>query len=176
LRETVFWTPPNLTAPSDKDEINSSATYGFVFDFCGVEIDGETGELRIDKYVTFHDAGRVLNPALFDGQVYGGFAMAVGAALFEHFVYDQTGDFLTGSFADYAVPTAVSIPVPQILHMETLSPVMPLGAKGVAEGNAMGTPVCIANAVADALGVTDVTLPLTLARVAELIAERSRNV
>ena len=170
LRETVFWTPPSLAAPNEADEINSSAAYGFVFDFCGIEIDRDTGEVRIDKYVTFHDAGCILNPLLFDGQIYGGFAMAVGAALFERFVYGDDGDFLTGSFADYAVPKASDIPTPVILHRETPSPVTPLGAKGVAEGNSMSTPVCIANAVADALGVADLTLPLTPARVAELIA------
>ena len=176
LRETVFWTPPSLAAPNDADEINSSAAHGFVFDFCGVEIDRGTGEVRIDKYVTFHDAGRILNPDLFNGQVSGGFAMAVGAALFERFVYGDDGDFLTGSFADYAVPTASDIPVPVILHRETPTPVTPLGAKGVAEGNSMSTPVCIANAVADALGVADLTLPLTPARVTELVALQARDV
>ena len=172
----MFWTPPSLVAPNELDEINGAAAYGFVFDFCGVEIDGNTGKVRIDKYVTFHDAGRILNPALFDGQVCGGFAMAVGAALFQRFVYGDDGDFLTGSLADYAVPTASDIPAPMILHMETLSPETPLGAKGVAEGNSMSTPVCIANAVADALGVADLTLPLTPARVAELIALRPGDV
>jgi 2-furoyl-CoA dehydrogenase large subunit len=96
--------------------------------------------------------------------------------LFERFVYDDDGDFLTGSLADYAVPTASDIPAPVILHRETLSPATPLGAKGVAEGNSMSTPVCIANAVADALGVADLTLPLTPARVAELIALRPGDV
>jgi 2-furoyl-CoA dehydrogenase large subunit len=169
LRETVFWTPRELAAPNDSDEINSSAVHGFVFDFCGVEIDRETGEVRIDKYVTLHDAGRILNRALYDGQVQGGFAHGVGAALFEEFVYGETGEFLTGTFLDYAVPTARDIPNLLILHMETPSPVTPLGAKGVAEGNAMSTPVCIANAVADALGVTEVTLPLTPPRVLALL-------
>jgi 2-furoyl-CoA dehydrogenase large subunit len=176
LRETVFWNPPSLAAPNEVDEINSSATYGFVFDFCAIEVDRDTGEVRIDKYVTFHDAGRILNPALFNGQVCGGFAMAVGAALLERFVYTEDGDFLTGSFADYAVPTASDIPTPVILHWETPSPVTPLGAKGMAEGNSMSTPVCIANAVADALGVPDLTLPLTPARVAELFALKAGDV
>jgi 2-furoyl-CoA dehydrogenase large subunit len=169
LRETVFWTPPELAAPSDSDEINSSATHGFVFDFCGVEIDPETGEVHIDKYVTLHDAGRILNRTLYDGQVYGAFAHGVGAALYEEFVYGADGNFLSGTFLDYAVPTARDVPSPLILHMESPSPVTPLGAKGVAEGNAMSTPVCIANAVADALGVADVTLPLTPPRVLALL-------
>ena len=94
---------------------------------------------------------------------------AVGAALSEEFVYGENGDFLTGTFLDYAVPRAGDIPELTILHRETPSPVTPLGAKGVAEGNAMSTPVCIANAVADALGVADVTLPLTPPRVLALL-------
>ncbi|HEV2188541.1 MAG TPA: xanthine dehydrogenase family protein molybdopterin-binding subunit [Stellaceae bacterium] len=171
LRETVFWTPPELAAPNEADEINSSAVHGFVFDFCGVEIDRDTGVVRIDKYVTMHDAGRILNRALYDGQVQGGFAHGLGAALYEEFVYGEDGDFLTGTFLDYAVPRAGDMPELTILHRETPSPVTPLGAKGVAEGNAMSTPVCIANAVADALGVADVTLPLTPPRVMALLKQ-----
>jgi 2-furoyl-CoA dehydrogenase large subunit len=119
LQETVFRSPSVLEAPNAADEIKSSAVYGFVFDFCGIEVDRDTGVIRIDKYVSLHDAGRILNPALFDGQVRGGFAMAVGTALHERFVYAEGGGFLTGSFADYAVPTASMIPELKILHMET---------------------------------------------------------
>jgi 2-furoyl-CoA dehydrogenase large subunit len=169
LRETVFWSPPTLAPPDEDDRINSSAAYGFVFDFCGVAIDRDTGEVAIDRYVTMHDAGRILDRALFDGQVRGGFAHGFGAALMEEFVYAADGGFLSGSFLDYAVPRAGDLPDPVILHRETPSPVTPLGAKGVAEGNAMSTPVCIANAVADALGVAEVTLPLTAPRVLAMI-------
>ena len=173
LRETVFWSPLVLEAPNAADEINSSAVYGFVFDFCGIEVDRDTGVIRIDKYVSLHDAGRILNPALFDGQVHGGFAMAIGSALYERFVYAEDGGFLTGSFADYAVPTASMIPELEILHRESPSPVTPLGAKGVAEGSAMSTPVCIANAVADALGVPEISLPLTPEHMLELLRRGS---
>ena len=162
-----------LEAPNTADEINSSAVYGFVFDFCGVEVDRDTGVIHIDKYVSLHDAGRILNPALLDGQVRGGFAMAIGAALYERFVYVDDGGFLTGSFADYAVPTASMIPELEILHMESPSPVTPLGAKGVAEGNAMSTPACIANAAADALGVAEISVPLTPERMLELLRRGS---
>ena len=171
LRETVFWTPPTLAAPNEADEINGSAAYGFIFDFCGVEIDRDSGQVRIDKYVTMHDAGTILNPALFDGQVRGGFAHGVGAALYESFVYGEDGSFLSGTLADYPVPTACEIPEPVILHCGTPSPVTPLGAKGVAEGNAMSTPVCLANAVADALGAKNLTLPLTPSRIIALLDE-----
>jgi 2-furoyl-CoA dehydrogenase large subunit len=172
LRETVFWSPAALAAPNAADEINAAAVYGFVFDFCGIEIDPDTGVIRIDKYVTLHDAGRMLNPALFDGQVRGGFAMALGAALCERLVYAEDGGLLSGSFADYAMPTAAMIPELTILHRETLSPMTPLGAKGVAEGNAMSTPACIANAAADALGVDEIGLPLTPERVLALLRRR----
>ena len=175
LRETVFWTPPGLEAPSQTDEINAAAAYGFIFDFCGVEIDPDTGQARIDKYVTMHDAGRILNPELFDGQVLGGFAHGVGAALCEEFVYGGDGSFLCGTFADYPVPTACEIPQPVILHCETPSPVTPLGAKGVGEGNSMSTPVCLANAVADVLGITNLALPLTSSRVAALLHTRRKD-
>ena len=169
LRETAFWSMPQHEAPNTKDEINSSGAYGFIFDFCGVEIDRATGKLRIDKYVTMHDAGRILHPAMVDGQIQGGFAHAVGAALFEEFQYAPDGAFLSGTFADYLVPTACEVPDAQILHMQSPSPFTPLGAKGVGEGNCMSTPVCLANAVADALDMEDIVLPMTPSRLSALI-------
>nr|WP_297461991.1 molybdopterin cofactor-binding domain-containing protein [uncultured Halomonas sp.] len=169
LRETAFWTPPELAAPDDNDLINSSLCYGFIFDYCGVEIDRITGAVRIDRYVTLHDAGRMLNPDLVDGQVRGGFAQGLGVALMEEFAYGDDGSFISGTFADYLVPTAVEVPEPLILHMETPSPFTPLGAKGVGEGNNMSTPVCVANGVADALGIKDIVLPLTPSKVRTLM-------
>jgi 2-furoyl-CoA dehydrogenase large subunit len=166
LRETVFWSPPELTPPTETDGINSSLCHGFIFDFCGVEIDRVTCAVRIDKYVTMHDCGRILHPAMVAGQITGGFAHAVGAALYEEFVYAPDGSFLTGTFADYLVPTAMEVPAPLILNIETPSPFTPLGAKGVGEGSCMSTPVCIANAVADALGIAALDLPLTPAKLA----------
>ena len=174
IREIGSWSPPELEPPNDRDQINSSLTYGFVFDFCGVEIDRDTGEVRIDKYVTMHDSGTLLNPKLAEGQVHGAFAWAVGCALYEEFAYGEDGSFLNGTFADYLVPTAWEVPEPQIVHMETPSLVTPLGAKGVGEGNCMSTPVCIANAVCDALGVENVTLPLSPNKVSALIHGEER--
>lgn len=169
LRETAFWSPPQLEAPDDDDRINSSLCYGFIFDYCGVEVDRITGQVRLDRYVTLHDAGRLLNPDLVDGQVRGAFAQGLGAALMEEFTYGDDGSFQSGTFADYLVPTSVEVPEPLILHRETPSPFTPLGAKGVGEGNNMSTPVCIANAVADALGIADIELPLTPSKVRMLI-------
>jgi 2-furoyl-CoA dehydrogenase large subunit len=166
LRETVFWTPRELAAPTEADEVNSSLCHGFIFDFCGVEVDRVTGAVRVDKYVTMHDCGRILHPGMVAGQVTGGFAHALGAALYEEYAYGEDGNFLAGTFADYLVPTTMEVPTPLILHYESPSPFTPLGAKGVGEGNCMSTPVCIANAVADALGLAEVNLPLTPAKLA----------
>ena len=110
LRETAVWAPPELEPPSADDRINTSLTYGFVFDFCGVEIDPATYAARVDRYVSMHDAGRILNPMLAEGQVRGAFAQGLAAALYEEFLYDDQGAFLTGTFADYLVPTAMEIP------------------------------------------------------------------
>jgi 2-furoyl-CoA dehydrogenase large subunit len=175
LRETVFWTPPQLNAPTEGDEVNSSLCHGFIFDFCGVEIDRVTGALRIDKYVTMHDCGRVLHPGMVAGQITGGFAHALGAAIYEEYAYAPDGGFLAGSFADYLVPTSMEVPEPAILHVSTPSPFTPLGAKGVGEGNCMSTPVCIANAVADALGVAEIDLPLTPAKLAKIVHAMERR-
>lgn len=171
IRETAFWTPPQLTAPSEGDEINSSLCHGFIFDMAGVEVDPSSGKVRIDRYVTMHDCGRVLHPGMVEGQIRGGFAQALGATFYEELAYAEDGAFLTGTFADYLLPTATETPDIEILHIETPSPFTPLGTKGVGEGNCMSTPVCLANAVADALGVSDIALPLTPARLAALAAE-----
>ncbi|MCX4172937.1 MULTISPECIES: xanthine dehydrogenase family protein molybdopterin-binding subunit [Paraburkholderia] len=169
LRETVFWTPPHMDAPDEQDRINTSAAYGFAFDMCAVEVDRATGRVRIDRYVTAHDAGTLLNPALADGQIRGAFAQGLGAALMEEFRYGADGSFQSGTLADYLMPTTCEVPDPMIVHLETPSPFTPLGAKGLGEGNNMSTPPCIANAVADALGVEDIRLPLTPAKVMHLI-------
>jgi 2-furoyl-CoA dehydrogenase large subunit len=104
------------------------------------------------------------------GQMRGAFVQGIATALYEEFVYDETGQFLTGTFADYLVPTVAEIPAVEMLHQETPSPLTPLGAKGAAEGNCMSVPACIANAIADALGVKEVQLPATPRRIHALIA------
>jgi 2-furoyl-CoA dehydrogenase large subunit len=171
LRETVFWTPPQLTAPDEDDNVNSSLCHGFIFDFCGVEVERDTGRVIVDRYVTMHDCGVILHPGMVDGQVRGGFANAVGATLYEEYAYGPDGAFLAGTFADYLVPTVTEVPEPRILHVETPSPFTPLGSKGVGEGNCMSTPVTLANAVSDALGVEVNRLPMTPARIRALIAD-----
>jgi len=175
VRESVLWTPPELTAPNEADEINSSLCHGFIFDFCGVEVDQTSGAVRVDRYVTMHDCGRILHPAMVVGQINGGFAQALGAALHEEYAYAPDGSFLSGTFADYLVPTAMEVPEPVILHQESPSPFTPLGAKGVGEGNCMSTPACIANAIADALGLDELDLPATPAKLAARIHDPERR-
>jgi len=165
LSETAVWTPPELEPPASDDRINTSLTYGFIFDMCGVEIDPVTYQVRVDRYVSMHDAGRIMNPKIAEGQIRGAFAQGIAAALYEEFAYNEEGAFLSGTFADYLVPTAGEIPECEILHYESPSPLTPLGAKGLAEGNCMSTPACVANAIADALGVDEIVLPATPRRI-----------
>src|SRR6185503_2535340 len=153
LQATAFYAAPNLDSPDEHDRVASSAAHGFIADVAVVEVDRPTGEVRVLDYVTVHDAGTLLNPLLVEGQVRGGFAHGVGAALFERTEYDEDGNLLTGSFMDYLCPTAPDLPPFQIAHRETPSPFTPLGAKGIGEGNTMTVPAAIANAVADALGL-----------------------
>ncbi|MEX2033949.1 MAG: molybdopterin cofactor-binding domain-containing protein, partial [Xanthobacteraceae bacterium] len=175
LSETALWNPPELEPPSSDDRINSSLTYGFVFDMCGIEIDPITYQVRVDRYVSMHDAGKILNPLIADGQMRGAFAQGIATALYEEFVTNEEGAFLTGTFADYLVPTVSEIPPVEMLHQETPSPLTPLGAKGLAEGNCMSVPACIANAIADALGVEQVQLPASPRRIHALMTAGSRR-
>jgi 2-furoyl-CoA dehydrogenase large subunit len=162
IHETASVSPGVLGSPDENDRIASAATFGFVIDLAAIEIDPKTGLIRIDKYASVHDVGTQLNPRIVEGQVHGGFAHGLGAALLEELVYDGRGNFQSGTFADYLCPTAVEVPPVAIGHVETPSPMNALGAKGMGDGSSMLTPAAMANAVADALGRDDVVLPLTL--------------
>jgi 2-furoyl-CoA dehydrogenase large subunit len=168
IYESTVISPPTLASPDAQDRVPSAVTYGFVIDLVAVEIERATGAIRIDKYVSVHDVGRQINPLIVEGQVHGGFAHGLGAALMEELAYDERGNFLAGTFADYLCPTAMEVPPVTIGHVETPSPMNAFGAKGMGDGSSMLTPAAIANAVADALGRDDITLPLTLRRVWEL--------
>src|SRR5262249_35372475 len=172
LSETAVWTPPELEPPSRDDRINTSLTYGFIFDICAVEIDPVTYQVRVDRYVSMHDPGGIMNPMIAEGQIRGAFAQGIAAALYEEFTYNEDGAFLNGTFADYLVPTVGEIPDVEILHHHSPSPFTPLGAKGLAEGNCMSTPACIANAIADALGVTGVARPARLRQIHAVLQAR----
>jgi carbon-monoxide dehydrogenase large subunit len=142
---------------------------------CEVEVDPETGEVRIDRYTTYDDVGRVINPLIVAGQVHGGIAQAVGQALMEQVVYDAEGQLLTGSFMDYALPRADDLPAIDT-HTDESQPcrINPLGAKGVGELGTVGATPTVINAIVDALrplGVTDLEMPATPERVWRAIRE-----
>lgn len=169
LTATAFWSMPDLEPPDAEDRVSSSGAHGFIVDVCAVEVDRETGQVRVLDYVTVHDAGRLLNPRLADGQVLGGFAHGAAVALHERHVWDESGNLMSASFLDYLAPTAPDVPALSIGHRSTPSPTTALGAKGIGEGNTMSAPCAIANAVADAIGRDDLDLPLTPPRVWELL-------
>jgi carbon-monoxide dehydrogenase large subunit len=116
-----------------------------------VEVDRDTGEVRVLRYGVVHDCGRVINPVIVDGQVRGGVAQGIGGALYEELTYDEEGQLTSGTLADYLVPTAGEVPRIDLEHMETPSPLNPLGLRGVGEGGAIPGPAVIANAVEHAL-------------------------
>src|SRR5260370_2911966 len=165
IHETAVVSPAALAGPGGDDRIPSAATYGFVVDLAAIEIDRKTGSIRIEKYVSVHDVGTQLNPLIVEGQIHGGLVHGLGAALMEEFCYDGQGNFLSGTCADYLCPTAVDVPRVTIGNVVPRAPMNPLGAKGMGDGSSMLAPAAIANAVSDALGREDVTLPLTLQRV-----------
>jgi 2-furoyl-CoA dehydrogenase large subunit len=169
LQVTAYYAAPHLDPPSDEDRVASSAAHGFIVDVAVVDVDRDTGQVTVLDYVTVHDAGRLLNPMLADGQVRGGLAHGLGAALYERLAHDEDGNLLTASFMDYLCPTAPDLPTVTIGHRSTPSPFTPLGAKGLGEGNTMSAPVAIANAVADALSRDSLELPLTPPRVWEVL-------
>ena len=171
LAATAYVSAPNLDPPDADDTVVSSAAHGFIADVAVVEVHRDTGRVEILDYVTVHDAGTLLNPRIVDGQVQGGFAHGLGAALLERMVYDEDGNLLTGSFMDYHCATAAEIPELTISHRETPSPFTALGAKGLGEGNTMSAPAAIANAVCDALGIDHVEVPLTAPRVWEWLQQ-----
>jgi len=126
-----------------------------------VEVDTETGLVRILRYVAVDDCGTMINPMVVEGQVHGGIAHGIGNALLEAVVYDETGQPLTGTLMDYALPRASDVPSFEVHHVVTPSPLNPLGVKGAGEGGTLPAPAAIANAVADALGVNVTEMPLT---------------
>ena len=147
----------------------SNATHGVV-----VEIDPKTGDVRIERYVVAEDCGVMINPMIVEGQVRGGVAQGIAAALYEQLVYDDEGQLLTSTLMDYLVPTATEIPNVEILHLETPCEYTETGAKGMGEGGTMGAPAAVASAVADALSHLDIEvdrLPITPDRLRAAIRE-----
>lgn len=160
LEATAYFEPPTVTW--------SGGAHAAV-----VEVDLETGEVRILHYAVVHDCGRLINPMIVDGQVVGGVAQGIGSALYEEVFYDGDGQLLNATLADYLVPTSGEVPPILLAHMETPSTLNPLGIRGVGEGGAIPPPAAIANAVEDALasfGAVIRRTPLSPPYVRSLIA------
>src|SRR5881296_2227478 len=155
LEATAFFDPSNFVYP-------------FGTHICTVEVDAETGETKILRYIAVDDCGPQINPMIVEGQVHGGVIQGLGEALQERAVYDEDGQLLTGTMMDYAVPKASQMPTVETAHTVTPSPVNPLGVKGVGETGTIASVPTLVNAVCDALaplGVTHIDKPLTPARV-----------
>jgi carbon-monoxide dehydrogenase large subunit len=164
LDELAFYDPENFVWP-------------FGAHACVVDVDVETGKVRVVRYIAVDDCGPAINPALIDGQVHGGVAHAIGQALYEQVVYDDTGQLITSTFVDYALPTAAELPSFETDRTETPSPVNSLGVKGVGEAGTIAASAAVTNAVIDALrplGVTYMDMPLTPLRVWNAIQEARR--
>ncbi|HEY7097869.1 MAG TPA: xanthine dehydrogenase family protein molybdopterin-binding subunit [Terriglobales bacterium] len=160
LEATHFFEPSNFTFP-------------FGTHIAAVEVDVETGEVKIEKYVAVDDCGNVINPLIVDGQIHGGIVQGLGQAMWEELIYNEDGQLVTGSLMDYALPRAHFFPEFTLDRTVTPSPVNPMGVKGVGEAGTIGSTPCIVNAVCDALsplGIRHIEMPLKPERVWKAIA------
>ncbi|HVV80034.1 MAG TPA: xanthine dehydrogenase family protein molybdopterin-binding subunit [Pseudolabrys sp.] len=152
LKETSFYDPTNFTFPAGCH-------------ICEVEIDQDTGRAEIVNWTAVDDFGTVINPMIVEGQVHGGIAQGIGQALLEGAVYDKDGQLVSGSFMDYSMPRAHDLPSFKIGLTETKSPSNPLGIKGCGEAGAIAAPAAVINAITDAVGSEDITMPATASAV-----------
>jgi carbon-monoxide dehydrogenase large subunit len=165
LEATTFWEPENFVFP-------------FGAHACVVDVDPDTGRVKVTRYVAVDDCGNAINPLLIDGQVHGGIVHAIGQALYERVHYDDEGQLVTGTFVDYSLPTAAELPSIETDRTVTPTPVNSLGAKGVGEAGTIAASPAVTNAVIDALrplGVTFINMPLTPMRVWEAISEATNG-
>ncbi len=149
LFASVSWDPPNFTFP-------------FGTHVCVVEVDEETGEVALLRYVAVDDCGNQINPIIVEGQIHGGVVQGIAQALFEEAVYDDDGNLQTTTLTDYLVPSAAEFPNFELDHTITPSPTNPMGVKGIGEAGTIASTPAVMNAVVDALsvfGVRDVTMP-----------------
>jgi carbon-monoxide dehydrogenase large subunit len=164
LRENAVYDPPGTF---------SNACHAVI-----AEVDIETGGVRIERYLVVEDAGLLINPMIVDGQIHGGVAQGIANALYEELVYDETGNLLTTSLADYLPPTSAEMPTIEIIHLETVTNASITKAKGVGEGGSIGAPAAVINAVVDALepfGVEIFEIPATPQRIMRLIRNARRS-
>ena len=165
LEASTFYDPPNFVYP-------------FGSHLAVVDVDPETGQVDLKRYVALDDCGPQINPTIVEGQVHGGVVQGIGQALWEEAVYDEDGQLVTGSMLDYALPRADQLPPIEVLSTVTPSPHHPLGVKGVGEAGTIASTVTVYNAVMDALrplGVTSIDMPLTPERVWRAIQQAKGN-
>ncbi len=164
LEDTAFYDPSNFVFP-------------FGAHAAIVDVDVETGKVKVVRYVAVDDCGPAINPMLIDGQIHGGIAHAIGQVLYEQVVYDEEGQLVTGTFVDYALPTAAELPSFETDRTETRTPTNSLGVKGIGEAGTIAASAAVTNAVIDALrplGITHLDMPLTPMRVFTAIQEAGR--
>jgi len=162
LEAVSYYDPPNMTYP-------------FGSYICAVDIDKETGVVKVRRFVAVDDCGTIINPMIVEGQIHGGLTMGFAAAMLEEISYDENGNAWGGTFMDYLLPTAVETPKWETAKTTTPSPHHPIGAKGVGESATVGAPAAIVNAVMDALspyGVTNIDIPITPWKVWKVLHEK----
>jgi len=165
LEESFFYDPTNNVFP-------------FGCHICVVEVDRDSGEVQIRRYVAVDDCGKVINPMLVDGQLHGGIAQGIAQALYEEAVYDENGQLLTGTMMDYAIPKASDLPSYELARTETPSPHNPLGVKGIGEAGTIASSPAVVNAVMDALaplGIKHLDMPLKPEKVWQAIQGATRG-
>jgi aerobic carbon-monoxide dehydrogenase large subunit len=170
--------PGGLEATIGYKPVRDSGTFSYATHAALVAVDPEIGDVEILDYVIVEDGGKLVNPMIVDGQIYGGFAQGIGTALYEEMPFDQSGQPLASTFADYLLPGPTEVPAPRLNHMETLAPYTEFGVKGIGEGGAIAPPAAIVNAVNDALqrlGVELLHSPVTPRRILTAIAQAGRS-
>jgi len=173
LEAVYYYSNPLAKHPDEKKRVRVQLGFASAAHVAVVEVDPETFEIKVLRYVVIHDCGRQINPGIVEGQVHGAAAHGIAAALLEEFIYDETGQLLTTSFMDYLKPTAADLPNIEGDRLETPSPLTMLGTKGVGEGGAVVAPAAIASAVEDALtplGIRIAALPIVPSRLWEAAA------
>jgi xanthine dehydrogenase molybdenum-binding subunit len=167
-----FYDPPNENLDRELKG-NLSVTYTYGTHGVEVEVDKETGQVKILKYIAAHDVGRAINPMLLEGQVYGGATMGIGYALTERLIL-KDGKVMNSNFRDYKMLTAKDVPNIETIVIETNDPFGPFGAKGVGEPGLVPTAPAIANAIYDAVGVRIKDLPITPEKVLAALKEKKK--
>ena len=178
LEALHYYSNPLAKHPDEKKRLRVQLGFASAAHVAVVEVDAETFEIKVLRYVVVHDCGRQINPGIVEGQVHGATAHGIAAALLEEFAYDRNGQLLTTSFMDYLKPTAADLPDIEGDRLETPSPLTMLGTKGVGEGGAVVAPAAIASAVEDALvplGIQIAALPITPSRLFDMFSSGTKR-